>query len=70
MCDHGYMQLNAVEALELQGAITGKKFNEKKREQLQAKLGQVTGAVNWRQPGIKYKRNEIFIDVIEQVVLS
>lgn len=32
-------------------------------------MSQVTGAVGWRQPGIKYKRNEIFIDVIEQVNL-
>lgn len=27
----------------------------------------VTGAVNWRKQGIKYRKNEVFIDVIEQV---
>lgn len=27
----------------------------------------VTGAVGWRREGIKYKRNEIFLDIVEQV---
>ncbi|GLC40511.1 hypothetical protein PLESTB_000705800 [Pleodorina starrii] len=27
----------------------------------------VTGAVGWRREGIKYKRNEIFLDILEQV---
>lgn len=30
---------------------------------------QVTGAVGWRREGIKYKKNEVFLDVIEQVVM-
>lgn len=30
---------------------------------------QATGAVSWRRPDIKYKRNEAFIDVIESVNL-
>lgn len=29
----------------------------------------VTGAISWRSPDIKYKRNEIYIDVIESVNL-
>ncbi|EPR64112.1 adaptor complexes medium subunit family protein [Toxoplasma gondii GAB2-2007-GAL-DOM2] len=28
---------------------------------------QVTGACSWRAPGIRYRRNEVFIDVIESV---
>ncbi|PHJ18304.1 adaptor complexes medium subunit family protein [Cystoisospora suis] len=28
---------------------------------------QVTGACSWRAPGLKYKRNEVFIDVVECV---
>eukprot|EP00697_Spironema_sp_BW2_P005478 gnl/Spiro4/17654_TR9392_c0_g1_i1.p1 gnl/Spiro4/17654_TR9392_c0_g1~~gnl/Spiro4/17654_TR9392_c0_g1_i1.p1 ORF type:complete len:440 (+),score=123.36 gnl/Spiro4/17654_TR9392_c0_g1_i1:56-1375(+) len=28
---------------------------------------QATGVVNWRKPGIKYKKNEVFIDVVENV---
>jgi AP-2 complex subunit mu-1 len=27
----------------------------------------VTGAVNWRKEGIKYRKNEVFIDVVENV---
>jgi AP-2 complex subunit mu-1 len=30
-------------------------------------LKSVTGAVNWRKPNIKYRKNELFIDVIESV---
>jgi AP-1 complex subunit mu len=29
----------------------------------------VTNAVSWRSEGIKYKKNEIFLDVIESVNL-
>ena len=28
---------------------------------------QVTGAVGWRRDGLKYKRNEVFLDVTEKV---
>lgn len=28
---------------------------------------QVTGAVGWRRDGIKYKKNEVFLDVVETV---
>lgn len=27
----------------------------------------VTNAVSWRSEGIKYKKNEVFIDVIESI---
>ena len=30
---------------------------------------QATGAVSWRRPGIKYRKNEAFVDVIEDVNL-
>lgn len=30
---------------------------------------QVTGAVGWRSEGIKHKKNEVFLDIIEQVNL-
>ena len=29
----------------------------------------VTNAVSWRQEGIKYRKNEVFLDVIESVNL-
>lgn len=28
---------------------------------------QVTGAVGWRKDSIKYKKNEVFLDIVEQV---
>jgi AP-2 complex subunit mu-1 len=30
-------------------------------------LLQVTGAVGWRKDNIKYKKNEVFLDIVEQV---
>eukprot|EP00960_Hanusia_phi_P050839 760459-Hanusia_phi.AAC.1 len=30
---------------------------------------QVTGAVSWRREGIKYRKNEVFLDVVENVNL-
>ncbi len=30
---------------------------------------QTTGAVSWRRPDIRYKKNECFVDVIESVNL-
>lgn len=32
-------------------------------------LPQVTGAVGWRKDGIKYKKNEVYLDIIEEVNL-
>ena len=28
---------------------------------------QVTGAVGWRKEGLRYKKNEVFLDIVEQV---
>ena len=28
---------------------------------------QATGAISWRAEGIRYKRNEVFIDIIESI---
>lgn len=30
-------------------------------------ITKVTGAVGWRREGIKYKKNEVFVDIVEQV---
>jgi len=30
---------------------------------------QVTGAVSWRREGIRHKKNEVFLDVVEHVNL-
>lgn len=30
---------------------------------------QATGAISWRGPDIKYRKNEVFVDVVEDVNL-
>lgn len=30
---------------------------------------QATGAISWRRPDIKYRKNEVFVDVMEDVNL-
>jgi len=42
--------------------------SEKKEANPNATL-QVTGAVGWRREGIKYKKNEVYLDIIEQINL-
>ena len=41
---------------------------QSKEEQTQI-TSQVTGQIGWRREGIKYRRNELFLDVIEYVNL-
>jgi len=43
-------------------------FLQTKEEQSQI-TSQVTGQIGWRREGIKYRRNELFLDVIEYVNL-
>ena len=31
---------------------------------------QVTGAVGWRKDSIRYKKNEVYLDIIEQVPVA
>ena len=31
---------------------------------------QVTGAVGWRKDTLRYKKNEVFLDIVEQVCAS
>jgi hypothetical protein len=28
---------------------------------------QVTGAVSWRREGLRYKKNEVFLDIVESI---
>ncbi|TSL47718.1 AP-2 complex subunit mu-A [Bagarius yarrelli] len=43
-------------------------FGKTKEEQSQI-TSQVTGQIGWRREGIKYRRNELFLDVLESVNL-
>jgi len=42
--------------------------SQTKEEQSQI-TSQVTGQIGWRREGIKYRRNELFLDVLESVNL-
>ena len=51
----------------LQGHSTSKVTYQRDSHQHQV---QVTGAVGWRKDNIKYKKNEVFLDIVEQVCAS
>uniref|UniRef100_A0A7S0S210 MHD domain-containing protein n=1 Tax=Chlamydomonas leiostraca TaxID=1034604 RepID=A0A7S0S210_9CHLO len=75
--DNGYPQLT--DPTVLKSLITQKGFKgdltdllqkvQKKEEPAPNATLQVTGAVSWRREGIKYKKNELFLDIVEQVNL-
>jgi len=39
------------------------------REETSQITSQVTGQIGWRREGIKYRRNELYLDVLESVNL-
>lgn len=63
--DFGYPQ--NLEPDVLKALITTKGLQDVQQMEAKQIVDAVTGAVNWRKPGLRYKKNEIFIDVIEQV---
>ncbi len=71
--DHGWPQLTAVNLLT--SFIAAGQINGSVREGSGAGLentitGEITGQVDWRQPGkYKYRKNEVFIDAFEAVNL-
>eukprot|EP00457_Paulinella_chromatophora_P008223 gb/GEZN01008253.1/.p1 GENE.gb/GEZN01008253.1/~~gb/GEZN01008253.1/.p1 ORF type:complete len:435 (+),score=59.31 gb/GEZN01008253.1/:23-1327(+) len=71
--DHGYPQLTAIEILSgyiKNGDVKDKSMKDNTMAQDLNMTSQITGQVDWRQPGKhKYKKNEVFIDVLEAVNL-
>lgn len=65
MMDFGHVQITETKIL--QEFITQQSFQ---MEQVTKAPAAVTGAVSWRQEGIKHKKNEVFLDVIESVNLQ
>ena len=64
--DFGLPQITEPEVLK-QFITQGGFKKEVKEEQIIGALIQATGVTSWRPEGIKYKRNEVYIDVIENV---
>ena len=62
--DYGYPQITETKVL--QNYIT-QESHRMKLDEMKSVLPAVTGAVSWRAPGIKYRKNEVFVDVIEKV---
>lgn len=44
-------------------------FSTQTKEEQSQITSQVTGQIGWRREGIKYRRNELFLDVLESVNL-
>jgi len=65
MVDFGYPQTTEPKILREYITQEGYKLDKIKKTLPEA----VTGAVSWRQEGIKYRRNEVFLDVIEHINL-
>lgn len=65
--DFGYPQNCAVDVLRLYINLgTAKEKVEQEPSQL---TSQITGAIDWRREGIRHKKNEVYIDVLESVNL-
>ncbi|KAJ3195129.1 hypothetical protein HK101_001040 [Irineochytrium annulatum] len=69
ICDFGYPQNTEAETLKLYITTEGVKSDKAVMEEGSKIAIQATGAVAWRRPDIKYRKNEAFIDVIESVNL-
>lgn len=66
--DFGYPQNTDPGVLKMFITQQGVRTAVSKEEQAQI-TSQVTGQIGWRREGIKYRRNELFLDVIEYVNL-
>ncbi|KAH0785606.1 Adaptor complexes medium subunit family protein [Histomonas meleagridis] len=64
MVDSGYPQSTDPEALRL---LTQRSPVSKTAARDNQVTIMATGAISWRQPNIKYKHNEVFVDIIEKV---
>lgn len=67
--DYGYPQTCATDVLRLyinQGSVLE---NASAGNSGTALTSQITGAIDWRRDGLRYRKNEVFIDVHETVTL-
>uniref|UniRef100_A0AAQ4R0M3 MHD domain-containing protein n=1 Tax=Gasterosteus aculeatus aculeatus TaxID=481459 RepID=A0AAQ4R0M3_GASAC len=65
--DFGYPQNSETGALKT--FITQQGIKGQTKEEQSQITSQVTGQIGWRREGIKYRRNELFLDVLESVNL-
>merc|ERR1712179_135571 len=67
LLDFGYPQNTDTGILKT--FITQQGIKSASKEEQAAITSQVTGQIGWRREGIKYRRNELFLDVLEYVNL-
>ena len=68
--DYGYPQILDPDLLK-EYIRTGKQAHQlTDLEKLKQITVRATGAVSWRAEGLKYRKNEIFIDIVESINLS
>ncbi|XP_032887655.1 AP-2 complex subunit mu isoform X1 [Amblyraja radiata] len=67
--DFGYPQNSETGALKTFITQQGIKSQHQTKEEQSQITSQVTGQIGWRREGIKYRRNELFLDVLESVNL-
>lgn len=65
--DFGYPQNSDTGVLKT--FITQQGIKSASKEEQAQITSQVTGQIGWRREGIKYRRNELFLDVLEYVNL-
>lgn len=63
--DYGYPQNCSTDVLKMYITQTGDRSAAADRAASQSVTIQATGAISWRKEGIKYRKNELFIDVVE-----
>ena len=68
MLDYGYPQVTEAELLKHCVTNTGlKDVLTKVKKDAKSLSDRLTGIIGWRKEGLKYRKNEVFIDVIEEV---
>jgi len=63
--DYGYPQNCSTDVLKMYITQEGNRSTAADKVSSQAVTIQATGAISWRKEGIKYRKNELFIDVVE-----
>lgn len=65
--DYGYPQNSGIDLLKMFINLGTVQYNLD--ESAETLTSQITGAIDWRREGIYYRKNEVFLDVLESVHL-
>lgn len=67
--DFGYPQNTDTDTLKQFITTEGVRSQKLSEDESSKITMQATGAISWRRPGIKYRKNEVFVDVLENINL-